>query len=60
MGYIREGLLSEGFLRLSFGGLIFGTASLFFFVGGGGGGEGALTVCPNNFMNKLVLISARA
>ena len=36
--YIREGLLSEGFLRLRFGGLIFGRA--YFFVGGGGGGGG--------------------
>ena len=27
--YIREGLLSEGFLRLRFGGLIFGRAYLF-------------------------------
>ena len=32
--YIWEGLLSEGFLRLRFGGLIFGRA--FFFWGGGG------------------------
>ena len=31
--YIREGLLSEGFLRLRFGGLIFGRAYCF-------GGEG--------------------
>ena len=31
--YIREGLLSEGYLRPRFGGLIF-----FFFGGGGGGG----------------------
>ena len=39
--YIRKGLLSEGFLRLRFGGLIFGRAYLFiylFFFGGGGGG----------------------
>ena len=35
--YIREGLLSEGYLRLRFGGLIFGRA-IFFFCGGGGGG----------------------
>ena len=34
--YIQEGLLSGGFLRLRFGGLIFGRA-YFFFVGGGGG-----------------------
>ena len=36
--YIREGLLSEGFVRLRFGGLIFGRAYLFiyFFFGGGG------------------------
>ena len=32
--YIWESLLSEGFLRLRFGGLIFGRA---FFFGGGGG-----------------------
>ena len=32
--YIREGLLSEGFLGLRFGGLIFGRA----YFGGGGGG----------------------
>ena len=30
-GYIREGLLSEGYLRLRFGGLIFGRA--YFWVG---------------------------
>ena len=51
--YIREGLLSEGYLRLRFGGLIFGRTYLFiylfiylfyfiiviifFFLGGGGG-----------------------
>ena len=29
--YIREGLLSEGYLRLRFGKLIFGTAYFFFF-----------------------------
>ena len=34
--YIREGLLSEGYLRLRFGGLIFGRTS--FGRGGGGGG----------------------
>ena len=34
--YIREGLLSEGYLRLKFGGLLFGRA--YFFLGGGGGG----------------------
>ena len=33
--YIREGLLSEGYLCLRFGGLIYGRA--FFFWGGGGG-----------------------
>ena len=33
--YIREGLLSEGYLHLRFGGLIFGRA--YFFFGGGGG-----------------------
>ena len=32
--YIREGLLSEGYLRLRFGGLIFGRT----YFGGGGGG----------------------
>ena len=32
--YIWEGLLSEGYLRLRFGGLIFGRA--YFFLGGGG------------------------
>ena len=32
--YIREGVLSEGYLRLRFGGLIFGRA--YFFFGGGG------------------------
>ena len=37
--YIREGLLSEGYLRLRFGGLIFGRA--YFFLRGGGG-EGLL------------------
>ena len=41
--YIREGLFAEGYLRLRFGGLIFGRAYcfsffVFFFVGGGGGG----------------------
>ena len=35
--YIREGLLSEGYFCLRFGGLIFGRA-LFFFLGGGVGG----------------------
>ena len=48
--YIREGLLSEGFLRLRFGGLIFGRAYLiffffsffFFFFWWGGGGWGGL------------------
>ena len=35
--YIREGLLSEGFLRLRFGGLTFGRVYFF----GGGGGTGA-------------------
>ena len=53
--YIREGLLSEGYLRLRFWGLNFGKAylfihlciylfisfSFFFLGGGGGGGEGA-------------------
>ena len=34
--YILEGLLSEGFLRLRFGGLFSG--GLIFFGGGGGGG----------------------
>ena len=34
MGLYLEGLLSEGFLRLRFGGLIFGRA----YFGGGGGG----------------------
>ena len=37
-GGLREGLLSEGFLRLTFGGLIFGRAYFFLFFGGGGGG----------------------
>ena len=36
--YIQEGLSSEGYLRLRFGGLIFGRAYFFFFGGGGGGG----------------------
>ena len=36
--YFREGLLLEGYLRLRFGGLIFGRAYFFFFWGGGGGG----------------------
>ena len=36
--YIREGLLSEGYLHLRFGGLIFGRT--FFSEGGGGGGGG--------------------
>ena len=35
MGLYSEGLLSEGYLHLRFGGLIFGRA--FFFWGGGGG-----------------------
>ena len=41
--YIWEGLLLEGFLRLRFGGLIFGRAYYYyyFFFGGGGGGGGA-------------------
>ena len=34
--YTWVGLISEGFLRLRFGGLIFGTANFFFFFGGGG------------------------
>ena len=35
--YILEGLLSEGFLRLRFGGLIFGMAYfIYFFLEGGG------------------------
>ena len=34
--YIWEGLLPEGFLRLRFGGLIFGRAYFFVLVGGGG------------------------
>ena len=34
--YIREGLLSEGYLHLRFGGLIFGRVYF-----GGGGGRGA-------------------
>ena len=33
--YLREGLLSEGFVRLRFGGLIFCRAHFFFFGGGG-------------------------
>ena len=33
--YIREGLLLELYLRLRFGGLIFGRAYFFFFGGGG-------------------------
>ena len=33
--YIRDCLLSEGYLRLRFGGLIFGRAFFFFFEGGG-------------------------
>ena len=33
--YLWEGLLSEGCLRLSFGGLIFGRTYFFFFGGGG-------------------------
>ena len=37
--YIREGLLSEGYLRQRFGGLIFGRT--YFGGGGGGGGGGA-------------------
>ena len=41
--YTWEGLLSEGYLCLRFGGLIFGRAYFilfycFFFLGGGGGG----------------------
>ena len=32
--YIREGLLSEGFVHLRFGGLIFGRAYFFFWGGG--------------------------
>ena len=38
--YICEGLSSEGFLHLRFGGLIFGRAYFtFFFLEGGGGGD---------------------
>ena len=37
--YIREGLLSEGYLRLRFGGLIFGRT---YFGGRGRGGGGGL------------------
>ena len=43
--YIREGLLSKGYLHLRFGGLIFGRAYgiyLFIFLWGGGGGEGVI------------------
>ena len=36
--HIQAGLLSEGFLRLRFRGLIFRRAYIFFFFGGGGGG----------------------
>ena len=35
--YIREGLLSKGFLHLRFGGLIFGEAYFLFCFGGAGG-----------------------
>ena len=44
--YIREGLLSEGFVHLRFGGLIFRRA-YFFFSGGGGGAD---------YQNFMVLI----
>ena len=36
--YIREGLLSEGYLCLRFGGAYFREGLIFFFGGGGGGG----------------------
>ena len=47
--YIREGLLSEGFLRLRFGGLIFGRAYFLFlfFFGGGVLIIGILRVLPS-------------
>ena len=38
MGLHLGGLLSEGYLLLRFGGLIFGRAYLFIFSWGGGGG----------------------
>ena len=53
MSYIREGVLSEEFLRLRFGGLIFERAYFylfiyyyyyFFFFGGGGGGGGIIGI----------------
>ena len=41
--YIWEGLLPEGFLRLRFGGLIFGRT--YFFWGGGGGAYQSKWLC---------------
>ena len=52
--YIREGLLSEGYLRLRFGGLIFGRT----YFGGGEGGGGAYY---RNFaiLNSILCFSDR-
>ena len=44
---IREGLLSEGYLRLRFGGLIFGRA--YYFFGGGGWGRLIIGILRNIF-----------
>ena len=51
---IRGGLLSEGYLRLRFGGLIF-SGRLFFF-GGGGAYCGNFTVCCHGPEGSSVLL----
>ena len=62
--YIRERLLSEGYLRLRFEGLIFGRAYYyFFFLGGGGRGGGLLSefydIRPHNvIMHKSMHLSS--
>ena len=57
--YIREGLLSEGYLRLKFGGLTFGRAYYFFFYffffGGGGRAEGLLSEFYGNLSKQKSL-----
>ena len=53
--YIREGLLSEGYLRLRFGGLIFGRTSF----GRGGGGGGGLIIGILRYFNSNLCFSDR-
>ena len=53
--YIWEGLLSEGYLRLRFGGLIFGRT----YFGGGGGGGGGLIIGILRYFNSILCFSDR-